>query len=302
MSCQTCKISRKRSRRRFGNYQSQVNDLTGAMGPTTTAFWPDLGPVKDPWSMAAQPLYFSGPDQRYMISPDVNADKLSVMSFGIPSRTLQILKDRKKSQPRFIARYSNEERRKILRKNGLHGIYPLLQLKHDKRSFSSRFGTKRFRDGIFREKTLSKIAFHPNVSKGLNEALSKRFKGEFEHPRTKDAHELAESIKREIKDYKNKFPEKDYIKAMFKLRYPNSFGTKEHKDFHLVKDYVHQHMYRPGITANKMHSYLHSKGAKSYTGKPLSFDNVRHLKKKLYNGKTKDEKDAIMGLYKLKGY
>jgi hypothetical protein len=61
------------------DYQNKVNSLTGAMGPVNTAFWPDMGPVKDPWSLAAQPLYFSGPEQRYEVSPDVNADKLSVL-------------------------------------------------------------------------------------------------------------------------------------------------------------------------------------------------------------------------------
>lgn len=62
--------SRKRfSRRKFGQttYQKDVNYLTGALGPKTSAFW-IRGTNKGPnWSLASQPLYM-GPSGLYETS------------------------------------------------------------------------------------------------------------------------------------------------------------------------------------------------------------------------------------------
>jgi hypothetical protein len=79
----------KKSSRKFGlatQYQNDVNDLTGAMGPKNPAFWKDVGSiVGDTASLAAQPLYYS-PDlgSRYVTAFDQNASVMSQDFTGRP--------------------------------------------------------------------------------------------------------------------------------------------------------------------------------------------------------------------------
>lgn len=69
-------------------YQRLVNDQTGAMGPTKSAFWPDLqkttGNVS---SLSAHPLVYSPTTGRYVTASDNGAAQASIsFSFGAKKR------------------------------------------------------------------------------------------------------------------------------------------------------------------------------------------------------------------------
>lgn len=79
----------RRLRKRFGNgpsnYQMDVNNLTGAMGPTNTAFWAkDMATTGKPWLLSAQPLYYSPSIGRYVTSFEQNAAPMSVSVEKLP--------------------------------------------------------------------------------------------------------------------------------------------------------------------------------------------------------------------------
>jgi hypothetical protein len=75
------KLSKKHARRlRFGTYQQDVNNQTGAMGPTTEAFWPYSTEMKNPWSMSSQPLYFDTSIGKYINAFDSTGPGLPVYS------------------------------------------------------------------------------------------------------------------------------------------------------------------------------------------------------------------------------
>ena len=63
---------------KFGNgpslYQNELNDgLTGALGPTNTAYWTNTDTTSgNPWSLGAQPLYYSPSAGYYVTSFDQN--------------------------------------------------------------------------------------------------------------------------------------------------------------------------------------------------------------------------------------
>ena len=73
------KLSKLR-RSRFGTYQKDVNNQTGAMGPTTEAFWPYSTEMKNPWSMSSQPLYFDTGIGKYINAFDSTGSGLPVYS------------------------------------------------------------------------------------------------------------------------------------------------------------------------------------------------------------------------------
>lgn len=54
------------------SYQKKVNALTGAMGPTTTAYWPKMTHSKGTnyAALAAQPLYYNPAIGQYVTSYD----------------------------------------------------------------------------------------------------------------------------------------------------------------------------------------------------------------------------------------
>ena len=84
----------RKLRHRFGSstpttsptdYQQQVNDLTGAMGPNNLANWKNtMTTTGDPWSMGAAPLYFSPSVGRYITSFEANAAPMSIAFQELP--------------------------------------------------------------------------------------------------------------------------------------------------------------------------------------------------------------------------
>jgi len=85
----------RKLRHRFGdsvtaspsNYQQQVNDLTGAMGPASgnLANWKNtMTTTGDPWNLGASPIYFSPSVGRYITSFESNAAPMSIAFQGLP--------------------------------------------------------------------------------------------------------------------------------------------------------------------------------------------------------------------------
>lgn len=63
-------------------YQHQVNSLTGSLGPTTVANWNSTTTTTGaPYSLGAQPLYFSPSLGKYVTSYD-NMSTVDFSSFG----------------------------------------------------------------------------------------------------------------------------------------------------------------------------------------------------------------------------
>ncbi len=90
------------------NYQRKVNDLTGAMGPTTPAFWKNDVNIKgDPWKLSSQPLsyntmlgiYETAQDQSaYLDSMDPLSVPRSYVSYGFGKHKKRSLSKKKKSR------------------------------------------------------------------------------------------------------------------------------------------------------------------------------------------------------------
>src|ERR1700750_2657834 len=74
-------------------YQKQVLDLTGALGPTTTAYWP-ITDTPDPYNMSSQPLYINN-NGMYTASFDKPADYYNIIS-GFGKKMDKRLKELKK--------------------------------------------------------------------------------------------------------------------------------------------------------------------------------------------------------------
>lgn len=66
------------------SYQKRVNNQTGAMGPTDSAFWKDLQTTTgDVYSLGAQPLVYSPSTGKYVTASDRGAAQASIsFSFG----------------------------------------------------------------------------------------------------------------------------------------------------------------------------------------------------------------------------
>ncbi len=65
--------ARKQSKYYFGasSYQTKVNDLTGAMGPTTTAEWAKMGSMGETTAdLSSQPLYYDTSSGKYVTAYD----------------------------------------------------------------------------------------------------------------------------------------------------------------------------------------------------------------------------------------
>jgi hypothetical protein len=90
------------------DYQSTVNSLTGAMGPTTTANWNNGYTLTGPaYSLGSQPLYFSPSRGMYVTSSDLPASMASV-SFAFGKRrkrkVRKVRKSRKVSKVRKVSK------------------------------------------------------------------------------------------------------------------------------------------------------------------------------------------------------
>ena len=79
--------------KRFGmptHYQSQVNSLTGALGPKQPAFWKNTYKLTGPaYSLASQPLYYAPSKGFYVTSADVPAANYSVNFSNFDSENLE---------------------------------------------------------------------------------------------------------------------------------------------------------------------------------------------------------------------
>lgn len=61
------------------DYQQQVNNMVGALGPLTPALWKDtMTTTGQPYNMSAHPLYYSPVYGKYVTTSDSNAAKGSV--------------------------------------------------------------------------------------------------------------------------------------------------------------------------------------------------------------------------------
>lgn len=79
------------------DYQNQVNNLSGAMGPIGDAVWPKVGPQFDNiGSMSQQPLYINS-NGIYEPAYDMNASKFNINTYGSHKRHKKSYKKHKKS-------------------------------------------------------------------------------------------------------------------------------------------------------------------------------------------------------------
>ena len=104
--------------RRFGSkptyYQSQVNSLTGALGPKQPAFWNNTFKMTGPaYSMASQPLYYAPSKGFYVTSADVPAANYSVdfSNFGFGRKRRNRRRSRKGSKRRNRRKIRRSRRR-----------------------------------------------------------------------------------------------------------------------------------------------------------------------------------------------
>lgn len=93
-----------------------------------------------------------------------------------------------------------------------------------KLKYPNSFGTK---IQVLSDNDLSRVAFHPDRYNIIQKTSEKKHPGQFQRPRTKKAHYVSKLITEDIKEYRNKFPEKEYIESIFKLKYPIRFGSRK---------------------------------------------------------------------------
>lgn len=90
-------------------YQNKVNSLEGALGPTNGAFWPDtMSTTGNPYSLGAQPLYYSPVYGKYITSYSTPAAQGSV-SFSYGKRKT---KKSRKTKKRMSKRKSRKTKRR----------------------------------------------------------------------------------------------------------------------------------------------------------------------------------------------
>jgi len=91
-------------------YQRLVNDQTGAMGPTKSAFWPSLGGTTgDVSSLSAHPLVYSPTTGKYVTASDNGAAQASI-SFSFGARCKRCGKPKLRSRRRRSHRRSHRRR------------------------------------------------------------------------------------------------------------------------------------------------------------------------------------------------
>jgi hypothetical protein len=97
------------------NYQNQVNDLTGAMGPTNPALWNNTYKLTGPaYELSSQPMYFSPEKGYYVTSADLPAS-IGSASFSFGKRHKKKCRPCKKSHRKKARRVTRRKSRKVRR-------------------------------------------------------------------------------------------------------------------------------------------------------------------------------------------
>ena len=109
--------SKSLSLHNFGStkYQNQVNNLTGALGPTRGAFWNSYTTTTgNPTSLSAQPLYYNPAIGEYVTSYSKNAapDSISFKNTGTVNFSSSFGRRRKSKR-----RNSNKKRKSKRKSN-----------------------------------------------------------------------------------------------------------------------------------------------------------------------------------------
>jgi hypothetical protein len=94
------------------DYQQKVLGLPGAMGPTTTAYWPmSTTNLSDPYSLSSQPLYINN-DGMYTPSYDKGSDYYNISNAAFGKKAIKEFKKR--------SRLSKRLKRLLSKKNKLN--------------------------------------------------------------------------------------------------------------------------------------------------------------------------------------
>ena len=97
----------------MSNYQTRVNSLPGALGPTDVANWNNTGNTSGyPWLLSAQPLYYSPVYGKYITSYDSSAGQ-GTASFSYGKRKSRKIKKTKRKSRKIkkTKRKSNRTKR-----------------------------------------------------------------------------------------------------------------------------------------------------------------------------------------------
>lgn len=95
-------------------YQNNVNSLSGALGPTNGAYWPDtMSTAGNPYSLSAQPLYYSPVYGKYITSYISPASQGSI-NFSYGKKKRKIKNSKRKSRKSRKSR-KNKKTKKNLR-------------------------------------------------------------------------------------------------------------------------------------------------------------------------------------------
>ena len=102
-------------------YQNQVNSLTGAMGPTDSAFWPQSNSLLiTPWSLNSAPLMYNTNTGLYETASDMSACKYN-LAFGSKNKKSKKTRKNNKSRKHMKRRWyvAMTSVRKCMDKNNL---------------------------------------------------------------------------------------------------------------------------------------------------------------------------------------
>ena len=99
------------------HYQRQVNSLTGALGPSSSAFWKNTFSLHGPaYSLGAQPLYYAPEQGVYITAADVPAANGSVNFSNFATKKGFGRRKSKRSKKRSKRRVSRKRSKRSKRK------------------------------------------------------------------------------------------------------------------------------------------------------------------------------------------
>jgi hypothetical protein len=143
-------------KRLMTDYQHQVNSMTGAMGPTTPAYWATVGAAEgNPALLSNQPLMYNPVLGKYINTFDQNAswtpwalDK-TVAGFGKNARLKKYLrynkKEMAKSMSKSLSKFLKSLRKMVSSKK--MGVHKKRHTSHKSRSHSARKSRSQFGHG-----------------------------------------------------------------------------------------------------------------------------------------------------------